>query len=556
MTRPIELLRQGRKEDLWQMCCGFIDLDLQQYMAVQERLLIEQLGLLRDSPLGRRIMLGASPRTVEDFRQEVPLTSYRDYLPELVEQQEDVLPARTAHWVRTSGKSGEYDVKWVPMSELFARECEKVCGAFALLCLCDGRGDMSKVKEHLKVLYTMGTIEYGTGIFGYLAQQAIGFDLLPAEGDRLAFKERIEAGFQEALDRGLDAFGGLPSVLVAVGEQIRQQSGNRVRPLLRHPRSLLRVGRALVRSRVAGRPMFPRDLWSIKGIVGGGTDSAVFGKRVEELWGRRPLELYGGTEGGVYAVQLWDYEGMTFTPNLDFFEFIPESEWFREQADRSYQPKTVLLNEVEAGQVYEIVITNFHGGIMTRYRPGDMVRIISLRNDTLGVHTPQMLFERRADELVDIFGVGHLSERLVWQAIENTGVPYVEWTGRKEAIDQKPTLHIYLELKPDYIASEEATAAAIHAELQKLDDIHNFNLYKFAYGDSVRLLELKPIKVSFLPPGTFSTYVNQRQAEGAELGHLKPPHINPSDRVMDALRIAAAEREVVPAGDKVRASVR
>ncbi|MFW6150372.1 MAG: hypothetical protein ACOC6A_02450, partial [Chloroflexota bacterium] len=96
---------------------------------------------------------------------------------------------------------------------------------------------------------------------------------------------------------------------------------------------------------------------------------------------------------------------------------------------------------------------------------------------------------------------------------------------------------------------------AIHAELQKLDDVHNFNLYKFAYGDSVRLLELKPIKVSFLPPGTFSTYVNQRQAEGAELGHLKPPHINPSDRVMDALRIAAAERDIVPAGDKARASV-
>lgn len=557
MARPIQLLRQGKRDELWNMCCGFIDLDIRQYMDIQRRLLLEQLGLLRNSPLGRRMMRGAAPTTVEQFRQQVPLTDYKDYLPELVDQREDVLPATVAHWVRTSGKSGEYDVKWVPMSQRFANECEKICGGFALLCLCNGRGDISNVREHLKVLYTMGTVEYGTGIFGYLAHRAIGFDLLPRDGDRLRFRERIETGFQEALHSGLDAFGGLPSVLVAVGEQIREQSGNRnLRALLLHPRSLLRVGRALVRSKLARRPMLPRDLWTIKGIVGGGTDSAIFGKRVEELWGRRPLELYGGTEGGIYAIQLWDYQGMTFIPNLDFFEFIPESEWFREQADHSYQPKTVLLDEVEANQVYEVVITNFHGGIMTRYRPGDMVRIISLRNDALEVRTPQMVFERRADELIDIFGVGHLSERLIWQAIENTGVPYIEWTARKEAIEDKPTLHIYIELKPAYIASEEATAASVYAELQKLDDLHNFNLYKFAYGDSVRLLELKPIQVSFLPPGTFSTYINERQAEGAELGHLKPPHVNPSDKVMHALWAAAAQREMIRSRDEAWAPAR
>jgi len=37
-----ELLHQGRKEELWQMCCGFIDLGMEQFLAIQKRLLLEQ----------------------------------------------------------------------------------------------------------------------------------------------------------------------------------------------------------------------------------------------------------------------------------------------------------------------------------------------------------------------------------------------------------------------------------------------------------------------------------------------------------------------------------
>jgi Coenzyme F390 synthetase len=293
--------------------------------------------------------------------------------------------------------------------------------------------------------------------------------------------------------------------------------------------------------------MLPRDLWSLKVIVGGGTDAAIFGKRVEELWGRRPLELYGGTEGGIYATQTWDYDGMTFIPNLNFFEFIPEREWFKGQLDHSYQPKTILLDEVKAGENYEVVITNFHGGIMTRYRPGDMVRITSLRNEKLNIDIPQMVFERRVDELIIIFGFGNLTEKLIEEAIENTGIPYVDWTAGKEVIDNRPALHIYIELKGNYIASEQRIAATIYDELEKLDNVRHFNLYKFAYGDAIRFLGLQPVVVTFLPQGAFANYASQRQAEGADLGHLKPPRINPSDEVLSLLRVPRVEVEAVPA---------
>jgi len=227
-----------------------------------------------------------------------------------------------------------------------------------------------------------------------MIQRALGFDFLPSNADGSSLQERTRAGFKEALYRGLEGCGGLSSIMVYVGEMFKQENIDLdTRFLLSHPKASVHLIKGLIKSKLARRSMLPKDVWSLKALVGGGTDGALFRESVEELWGRRPLDVYGGTEGGIYATQTWDYEGMTFVPNLNFFEFIPEREWFKWQLDHYYQPKTVLLDEVRAGEKYEIVITNFHGGVMTRYRPGDMIRITSLRNEKLGIDIPQMVFE-------------------------------------------------------------------------------------------------------------------------------------------------------------------
>lgn len=554
MTRPLELLREGRKEELWQMCCGFLNLSLEQFMAIQKRLLLEEIELLKDSELGRRVMRGAMPNTVEEFREQVPLTTYTDYLPELVEKKDDVLPTKPAIWVHTIGRAGEYDTKLVPFSGRFLYEFERVAGGIGLLASCNPQGDFP-VKEHMKNLSTLGSQYYGTGAIGYMIKQALGCDFLPFNADGSSLQEKIKAGFKEALYRGLDSCGGLSSILVYVGEMFRQGAIDiDTRFLLSHPKASARLIKGLIKSKLAHRPMMPSDLWSLKAIVGGGTDGAIFRESVEELWGRCPLEAYGGTEGGIYATQTWDYESMTFIPNLNFFEFIPEREWFKWHLDHSYQPKTVLLDEVKAGEEYEIVITNFHGGIMTRYRPGDMVRITSLRNERLGIDIPQMVFEKRADELIIIFGVGYLTGKVIGEAIENSGIPYVDWTACKEVVSNKPVLNIYIELKDNYIASEQNVSASVYNELEKLDSVYHFNLYKYAYGNATKFLGLRPIVVTFLPQGAFSSYISQRRSEGAAGSNLKPPHINPSDELLSLLRAPRVEVEAVPVTEAERAA--
>ncbi|MGD0352508.1 MAG: GH3 auxin-responsive promoter family protein [Dehalococcoidia bacterium] len=531
MASITKLLRQGRNEELWQMCCGYIDLSMKQFMVIQRRLLLDQLELLRNCELGRKVMRGAMPTSLEEFRRTVPLTTYSDYCPELLEQREDVLPSKSAHWLHTSGKSGEYPYKWVPYSEKFAHELAILMYGTGIFASCNGRGDVSKAKEHAKIVYAVAPAPYASGVFVQIMQQEVGAAYLPPldKAQNMSFEQRTREGFRLALSRGFDYFFGLSTVLIVVGEQFSARSrGLTVMPLLSQPAALFRLLRGLVKSRMERRPMLPRDLWSVNGIMSGGADSTVLRERLRYLWGRYPLETYACAEGSLIASQTWDYGGLTFIPNLNFLEFIPEDEHLKWRLDNSYIPKTILIDELAVDKNYEIVLTNFHGGAMVRYRIGDMVKITALRNNKLGIDIPQMIFERRADDLIDIAGFTRLTERVVWQAIESSGIPYQDWTVRKEIIKERPVLHVYLEVKDGCAASNKRVASKLHKQLKKLDK---------DYADLESILGVRPIQVSLLPQGAFQAYMSARQAEGADLAHIKPPHINPSDDTLSLLGV-------------------
>lgn len=538
MSKINELVKQRRSSELWQMCCGFLDLNMDQFMAIQKQLLLEQIELLKHSQLGRKIMHGAMPTTVEEFRKLVPITTYRDYCPELIEQREDTLPVKPERWVKTSGKSGEYPHKWLPVTRKFWEEAGINFSSIALLGSCSSKGDVV-MKDGLKLLHAMAHQPYLTGNVATRLQEDIGFKFLPplSNSAEMSFEERVERGFSMAFSEGMDGFFGLAGVLVAIGEKFRRGTSSSVHlgELLLNPPKLTRILKGKLKSKIAGRQMMPKDLWSLKVIASMGTDSVVYKDKIKELWGRTPLNVYGNSETVVVATQTWDYEGMVFFPNLNFLEFIPELEHFQEELNPNYQPKTLLLDELKVGESYELVVTNFHGGALVRYRLGDMIRITALENKKLGIRLPQMVFERRVDDLIDL-GFMRLTERVIWQAIENTGIPYKGWTGRKEyettASGQSPMLHLYIELKDNYIASEHGVARAIYEQIKKIDD----GLY--IYDDLAsfeQLIDFKPIKVTLLPAGVFDTFKEQQKIQGATLSRQRPPHINPPDSILSLL---------------------
>jgi hypothetical protein len=544
VPRIRDLLRQGRHDEVWQMCCGFIDLSIDEFMNMQKSLLLEQIDLLKKCRLGRKVMHGAMPDTLEEFRTQVSLTTYKDYCPELLEQQENVLPAKVARWAHTSGKSGEYPFKWVPISERAWEEMGLLVFAAGIFGSCRKRGEVTRTPS--KFLYATAPAPYTTGIVAQYCKEELGFVYYPSLDDsqNMTFMERLDKGFWMALSEGIDGLYALTAVLVGIGERFKKGAGNiKITSLLRKPKALFRVLKGLIKSKLAGRSMLPKDLWNIKAMACGGTDSQIFRDKIKDMWGVQPLDIYASTESNIAAMQTWDFAGMTFTPNLDFFEFIPESEHLKWQQDNSYQPQTMLLNEVKAGEVYELVITNLHGGALVRYRTGDMIRITALRNEQLNIDIPQMAFERRADDLIDL-GTVRLNETVIWKAIEATKIPYADWTARKEVIAGKPTMHLYIELKDNYIASETGLAAAIYDQIKQLND----GFIHYDLPSIERLVDYKPITVTMLSEGAFSRYATKRHAEGADLAQLKPPHINPSNDVLTLLgakpkRVEATEEE-------------
>lgn len=528
MMTALELLRQGRRDEIWKKYCGFIDLSLEEFMRIQERLLLEQIHLLSGCELGRQLMGGNVPSRVEEFRRVVPLTSYDDYVPWLAEKQEDVLPKKPVWWLHTSGRSGQ-GFRWAPYAEEAAKKLGECSMATVIFASCSKRGEFV-FEEGDTMLYALAPFPYISGATARGFQAEFRFTFLPPleEAEEMEFQERVQEGFRMALDAGLDAFNGVASVLVKIGEQFSAGASSvKLSPYFLRPRVLRRFVRALIRSRMDGRNyILPKDLWTVKCLGTGSTDTALFRTQIEEQWGKTPIEAYGATEGGILAVQTWSARGLTFFPDVCFLEFILEEEYLKHREDSTYQPPTLLLEEVEAGKRYALVITNFSGGIFVRYVIGDLIEIISLQDEEIGIKLPQMVFYSRADDIIDLAAFTRLTERDIWQAIEEAGVTYADWTARKEYEARKPILHIYLELKDSETRGQEEIRQAVR---DRLREIHP------PYGDLEEMLALDALRVTLLPGGAFRRYFEEQQRRGADLAHLKPSHMNPSDEVVGRL---------------------
>ena len=114
MTFEEKLVNQ-EYDRIWQEYCGFLDLDMDSYMKIQKRLLAEQMRLWCSSPIGKKILRGRNPGTVEEFRSMVPLTTYDDYADVLLLKKEDMLPDKPIIWIQTTWEGGNILLKWRPI---------------------------------------------------------------------------------------------------------------------------------------------------------------------------------------------------------------------------------------------------------------------------------------------------------------------------------------------------------------------------------------------------------------------------------------------------------
>lgn len=527
MNKSYKLIEEGRKDELWAKHCGFFSLSRKEFRDIQMRLMQEQISLLGSSKFGRTLMGGETPASVEEFRQVTPLTTYDDYSGVFREKKEEDLPEKPYVWARTSGYGSELGPKWIPYSKAMFEFLSDPGIAGMIMSSCSQPGDV-KLEQNDKFLLATAPPPYMSGYLARSVEKNLEVVFLPNldEGEKMEFRERVAAGFKLAMHEGLDYFFGISVVLARMGEQFEQQSSN-TKPSkdLLHLPTLWRLLRALLISKIQKRNILPKDIWHLKGIITSGTDTEIYKDRIEHYWGRKPLEGFACTEAGVMAMQAWNLKGMVFFPANAFVEFIPLEEVQRNKADPSFQPKTLLYDELDLG-IYELVLSNFNGGMLARYRMGDLFEVIANGDEEIGSELPQLRFYSRSDDIIDLGDFLRLTERGIWKTIEATGLQYVDWVARKETTEAYPNLHLYIEPAGTANLSEEEVQEKIR---------RSFSARFTDYSDMKEILHVEPVVVTLLPRGSSAAYMKLKAEAGADLAHLKPPHMKPSDEVLKTL---------------------
>ncbi len=517
-------------QELWKRYCGFLDLSVREFMEIQEELLLDQVDRVWPSTLGKKIMGNKKPLSVDEFRRSVPLTTYDDYAPYLSEQREDALAFKPGLWCHSSGRMGEF--KWIPHSPESLERSNKACMAIVTLASTSERGKID-YGPGFHFLLVLPPAPYVSGALIDSLAQHITFRALPPRdsSSTLPFQQRVAAGFQMALRDGVDVIAAIASVLVKMGEHFEEQArSTKLTASMLHPAVLGRFVRARIRAQREHRPMLPRDLWPTKAIITAGMDTGIYKNAIKRYWGSEPYEFYSCAETMMLAIQGWNKKGMYFLPDIAFFEFIPEAEVEKWQEDPTYQPSTIMLDEVEEGRLYEVVITHFYGMPLLRYRMKDLVKFTGLQDEETGVKLPHIQFQRRVGETIDLAALARLDERTLWEAISNTGIRYADWAAVKEYDGDQAFLRLYIELKED--VPPERVAQQVDEQLKVID---------VDYRDLKSYLGLQPVKVTLLPPGTFDRYTERQRKAGADPARLKPSHVNAPEKVLHMLLEEAHE---------------
>lgn len=524
-------------ESLWNEYCGFLDLSLQDTMAIQNRLLMEQIDLLKDCHLGKRILKGKLPTNVKEFREMIPLTSYEDYADVLLARKEQDLPASPSVWIETTWEGGRHPVKAAPYSKQMLDTFRNNTIACLMLASSSGRNHFS-IAAHDKALYGVASLPYATGLLPLLLEDEIALDVLPPVkmAQAMSFKERNVLGFKMGMKQGMDIFFALSAVAYYISMALNDASAKgktSIKTLMNTDiKMILRMLKGRYECKKEHRSLQPKDLFKMKALICAGTDSRYYKDKLEKLWGVRPLEIFAGTEPTCIAAESWSRNGMYFFPDSCFYEFIPEKEMMHRLKDTSYQPKTYLLDELTVDEMYELVITVFKGGAFVRYLTGDCYRCLALEDKENRIALPRFEYVDRIPTIIDIAGFTRISERSIQEVIDLSKLSIENWIALKEYDEQwRPYMHLIVEMKKECLETDAISVGLLKSHLQAY-----FTYFDSDYDDLQKMLGIDPLKITIVRCGTFASYQKKN-------GPIQRMNAKKYD-VLDLLTLSGISKEV------------
>ena len=438
----------------------------------------------------------------ETWRERCPLVSYEDIRPlvmDMIRGEQSVLwPGVTRRFAQSSGTSGGKS-KYIPITDRGLQRSHY-------------RGGTDVVARYLS-LYPDSRIMSGKALIlggSFANELGPGYPAGVKVGD-------LSAHLIECINplAGLLRVPGKDVALMAdwheklpklVAEVVKQDVTN----LSGVPSWMMTVLKEVLR--VTGADTIHQVWPNLEVFFHGGISFEPYREEYRRLIGSptmRYLETYNASEG-FFGVQLSrDSRAMLLLMDVDtFYEFIPVE-----------GGEPVAAWQVEAGRVYEIVITSSNG--LWRYRPGDTVMIESTEPVTITI-------AGRTQQYINAFGeelMVYNADAAVARTCAATGASIANYTaapvyatcgtrGRHEWVVEWTS-------RPDDI---ERFAALLDDNLRA----ENSDYDAKRKGD----IFLSRLTIESVPAGTFDSWL---QSTGKLGGQRKIPRLCPDRRYIDAI---------------------
>ncbi len=502
-----EKLRTLGKKEVYDEYCSFLDLNIEQYMQIQNSLLKEQIALWQDTKLAQSILKGKKIESFSDFRKVIPLTTYEDYADILLKRDDEYLPSPASLWIETTWEGGNHPVKVAPYNRAMLETFfTNVCACF-LIATGKQRYDFD-IKSSYHMLYGLAPLPYATGLLPISLDNQIGIKFLPdvETATSLSFSERNKLGFKQGLFEGIEYFFGLGSVTYYISKSLdkmsSQQKSFKYSQFFKNPKRAARLLKGINRAKKENRGLLPKDLFDLKGFVVAGTDNELYKDDLEKMWGVRPLEIFAGTEPTLLGTETYSRKGLVFFPDSCYLEFIPEEETIKYKDDPDHEYTTHTLDEVCENCNYELVISVLKGGAFMRYRVGDIYRCVGLKDKDDNINLPIFKFIDRTKDVIDIAGFTRITKNSIDDVIKLSKLDIKDYIACKE-IDRndRPFLHMYVEMSDDAMYGDAITIEVLKDHLTAY-----FKYFDSDYADLKKILGIDPLQITILKRRSLSEY--------------------------------------------------
>ena len=291
-----------------------------------------------------------------------------------------------------------------------------------------------------------------------------------------------------------------------------------------------------------GNEAFIPRIWPDLSMVAciGTADFAPYMNKIRQHLGPNVAVDYLGyvaSESTVAAQINEGEEAYMLLPYSGFYEFIPIEEETSTsgvpcsaaeptsgvlcpgETSTSGVPRPLLMDQLEMGREYELVITNLSG--FYRYRIGDVIRVTGFHNQS-----PMIVFSYRKKQLVSMYGE-KITESVMHHAItklaEESGTIILEYSIYPDA-DSDPGHYVVL-LESDEEISPDRWSHYSETLNRLLCEAHD------SYRQKIEKKTMLPLEVRFVQPQTYALYRDLKVMEGASPNQIKPLHVINDDKL-------------------------